>query len=37
MGPPDLQKRLFYMAPLSDDRRKAYTELWEQVKTELGK
>ncbi len=37
MGPPDLQKRLFYMAPLSDDRRKAYTQLWEQVKTELGK
>src|SRR5262249_6392238 len=37
MGEPGLQKRLVYMAPLSDDRRQAYNELWEQVKTELGK
>jgi spermidine/putrescine transport system substrate-binding protein len=37
MGQPGMQERLFYMAPLSDDLRKKFTELWEQVKTELGK
>jgi spermidine/putrescine transport system substrate-binding protein len=33
MGDPELQKRLQFMAPLSDERRKAYTDLWEEVKT----
>jgi len=37
MGQPGMQERLFYMAPLSDDQRKKFTELWQQVKTELGK
>jgi spermidine/putrescine transport system substrate-binding protein len=37
LGEPGLQKRLFYMAPLSDEQRQKYNELWEQVKTELGK
>ena len=37
MGQPGLQERLFYMAPLTDDQRKQFTELWESVKTELGK
>ncbi len=37
MSAPGLQDRLFYQAPISDDLRKKFTELWEQVKTELGK
>ena len=37
LGEPGLQKRLFYMAPMSDEQRKQFTELWEQVKTEFGK
>ena len=37
MGQPGMQERLFYMAPLTDEQRKKFTELWEQVKTELGK
>jgi spermidine/putrescine transport system substrate-binding protein len=37
LGAPDVQARLFFMAPVPDDRRNAYNELWEQVKTELGK
>jgi spermidine/putrescine transport system substrate-binding protein len=37
LGEPGLQKRLFYMAPMSDQQRKQFTELWEQVKTEFGK
>jgi spermidine/putrescine transport system substrate-binding protein len=37
LGEPGLQKRLFYMAPLSDEQRQKYNELWERVKTDLGK
>ena len=34
---PGMQERLFYMAPLSDEQRKQFAELWETVKTDLGK
>ena len=37
MGQPGMQERLFYMAPLTDEQRKQFTELWETVKTDLGK
>jgi spermidine/putrescine transport system substrate-binding protein len=33
MGDPELQKRLQFMAPMPDERRKAFTDLWEEVKT----
>ena len=29
LGEPDVQERLFYMAPLTDEQRKQFTELWE--------
>ena len=37
MGQPGMQERLFYMAPLTDEQRKQFAELWETVKTDLGK
>lgn len=35
LGDPEVVKRLQWMAPLSDDQRKAYQELWDSVKTTL--
>jgi spermidine/putrescine transport system substrate-binding protein len=35
LGDPEVVKRLQWMAPLSDDQRKAYQELWDTVKTTL--
>jgi spermidine/putrescine transport system substrate-binding protein len=33
LGDPEVVKRLQWMAPLTDDQRKAYQELWDSVKT----
>jgi spermidine/putrescine transport system substrate-binding protein len=33
LGDPEVVKRLQWMAPLSDEQRKAYQELWDSVKT----
>jgi spermidine/putrescine transport system substrate-binding protein len=33
LGDPEVVKRLQWMAPLSDEKRKAYQELWDGVKT----
>ena len=33
LGNPEVVNRLQWMAPLSDDQRKAYQELWDTVKT----
>ncbi|HEY7765385.1 MAG TPA: extracellular solute-binding protein [Aestuariivirgaceae bacterium] len=35
LGDPEVVKRLQWMAPLSDDQRKAYQELWDTVKTTI--
>jgi spermidine/putrescine transport system substrate-binding protein len=35
-GDAEAVKRLTYMAPLSDEERQAYSDLWSEVKTELG-
>jgi spermidine/putrescine transport system substrate-binding protein len=35
LGDPEVVKRLQWMAPLTDDQRKAYQELWDSVKTTL--
>jgi spermidine/putrescine transport system substrate-binding protein len=35
LGDPEVVKRLQWMAPMSDDQRKAYQELWDTVKTTL--
>jgi spermidine/putrescine transport system substrate-binding protein len=37
LGDPEVVKRLQWMAPLSDDQRKAYQELWDTVKTTLAR
>ena len=33
LGDPEVVKRLQWMAPLTDEQRKAYQELWDSVKT----
>jgi spermidine/putrescine transport system substrate-binding protein len=33
LGDPEVVKRLQWMAPLTDEKRKAYQELWDSVKT----
>ncbi|MBX6324130.1 MAG: extracellular solute-binding protein [Rhodospirillaceae bacterium] len=33
MADPEMIKRLQFMAPLPDERRKAFSDLWEEVKT----
>jgi spermidine/putrescine transport system substrate-binding protein len=35
LGDPEVAKRLQWMAPMSDDQRKTYQELWDGVKTTL--
>lgn len=35
LGDPAVMQRLHFMAPLSDDTREAYLELWEDVKTQF--
>jgi spermidine/putrescine transport system substrate-binding protein len=35
LGDPEVVKRLQWMAPLSDDQRKTYQELWDGVKTAI--
>jgi spermidine/putrescine transport system substrate-binding protein len=35
LGNPEVVNRLQWMAPMSDDQRKAYQELWDTVKTTL--
>ena len=35
LGNPDIVARVKWMAPTSDDQRKAYQELWNEVKTAI--
>ena len=35
LGDPETVKRLHFMAPLGDDKREQFLEIWEEVKTQL--
>ena len=35
LGDPETVKRLHFMAPLDDQKRQHFLEIWEEVKTQL--
>jgi spermidine/putrescine transport system substrate-binding protein len=37
LGNPEIVARVKWMAPITDDQRKAYQELWDEVKTAIAK
>jgi spermidine/putrescine transport system substrate-binding protein len=37
LGNPDVVARVKWMAPITDEQRKAYQELWDEVKTAIAK